>query len=190
MKPFFSGISVLVLCVLVHFVCSAQKSDNLIEVPDSVREKEHSPTKATIMSACLPGLGQVYNKKYWKVPVIYAGFAVLGYFIYFNTDEYLNFKCAYIESSNGNLNGSYSYLTQRYTADVLLSAREYYRRNLEISCLFTAIWYGLNIIDATVDAHLFTYNISEELAVKIEPHLFTTGFYQSNTPGLSLKITF
>jgi hypothetical protein len=191
MKPFFFGLSVLIFCLQVHFFSVAQQSGEPVELPDSVKEKEHSPTKATIMSACLPGLGQIYNKKYWKVPVIYTGFAVLGYFIYFNVDEYLNYKCAYIESSYGNYNGSYSYLTQRYSAEELLSGREYYRRNLEISCLLTAVWYGLNILDATVDAHLFTYNISDELAVKIEPHVFTYGRnLPAATPGLSLKIIF
>lgn len=186
----------LTWCLLLFFMAClqlqspAQAVDDFVELPDSIREKEHSPTKATIMSACLPGLGQFYNRKYWKIPVIYAGFAVFGYFIYTNTDQYINYKCAYIEASYGNLNGSYSYLTQRYSTDALLSGREYYRRNLEISCLLTAVWYALNILDATVDAHLFTYNISDRLSLNLEPQLTPIGITQQPSTGLKIRINF
>ena len=123
------------------------------------------------MSALLPGLGQIYNKKIWKVPIIYAGFGVMTYFIVTNTDEYLTYSCAFIEKNNNAPNGNYQDLTKKYTADELLSAREYYRRNLEISILLTAVWYVLNIVDATVDAHLFTYNISKDLTMNVQPAL-------------------
>ncbi|HPS62344.1 MAG TPA: DUF5683 domain-containing protein [Bacteroidales bacterium] len=161
-----------------------------VEQPDSVREKEHSPTRATILSACVPGLGQIYNRKYWKVPVVYAGFGVLTYFIYTNADYYISFKCAYIESSLGNKYGSYANLVQRYTADQLLSAREYYRRNLEVSIIFTTLWYVLNILDATVDAHLYTYNISDKLSMKLEPALLPAGTGFSPSGGLRVCLNF
>jgi len=161
-----------------------------IELPDSVLEKQHSPTKATIMSACLPGLGQIYNHKIWKVPIIYAGLGIMAYFIYFNADEYLNYKCAYIESSYGNMNGNYSDLVQKYSKEDLLSAQEYYRRNLEISCIFTAVWYALNILDATVDAHLYTYNISDKLSLKVEPSMQQTGFTLKPATGLRISLHF
>lgn len=160
------------------------------ETPDSIMEKRHSPTKATIMSACLPGLGQIYNKKVWKVPIIYAGFGVFCYFIYTNTDEYLNYKCAYIESSNGDMNGSYSDLVKKYSKDELLSAREYYRRNLEISCLLTAVWYALNILDATVDAHLYTFNISDKLTLRVEPAFQPTGISFKPATGIRISLHF
>ncbi|MEI7981952.1 MAG: DUF5683 domain-containing protein [Bacteroidota bacterium] len=160
------------------------------ETPDSIMEKRHSPTKATIMSACLPGLGQVYNKKYWKVPIVYAGIGVLTYFIYTNADEYMNYKCAYIESSYGNLNGNYSDLVNKYSKDELLSSREFYRRNLEISCLLTAVWYALNILDATVDAHLYTFNISEKLTLRIEPTMQPTGISLKPATGIRISLHF
>ncbi|MCX6243259.1 MAG: DUF5683 domain-containing protein [Bacteroidetes bacterium] len=134
-------------------------------------EKQHSPTKATLMSMCLPGLGQIYNKKYWKVPIIYAGIGVLTYLIIFNTDQYLTYKCAYIESYNNDSSGNYSEIVNKYTLDNIASQREYYRRNLEVTIIFSAIWYGLNILDACVDAHLFTYNINKDLSLKVEPTL-------------------
>jgi len=165
-------------------------ADTLYSIPDSVRQKEHSPTRATILSACLPGLGQVYNRKYWKVPVIYAGFGIMTYFIWTNTDYYLSFKCAYIESSYGNMNGSYSNLVNRYSADELLSAREYYRRNLEVSILLTSVWYVLNILDATVDAHLYTFDISDKLSMKVEPALLPAGTGLTPSGGLKICLKF
>jgi hypothetical protein len=183
--------SFILFILFAHpFQLFSQTDTTFVELPDSIREKEHSPTKATIMSACLPGLGQIYNKKYWKVPVLYAGFGLMTYFIYTNADQYLNFKCAYIESADGNLNGSYSDLTQKYSTDDLLSNREYYRRNLEISILITAVWYALNILDATVDAHLYTFNISENLSMKVEPALLPTGLGYKPAGGVKLCLHF
>lgn len=169
MRLLLPAVLLLGLAVLPLKSFSAKADSAAREVPDSIREKEHSAKKATLMSTCLPGLGQIYNRKYWKVPIIYAGFGVLGYLIAFNTSYYLDFKCAYVESVNGNTNGNYADLVNRYTQSELISSREYYRRNLEISILVTALWYILNILDATVDAHLYSFNISKNLTMKLEP---------------------
>jgi hypothetical protein len=190
MKQYLAFFMFIFLLLCPAISAYSQTDTTFVELPDSIREKEHSPTKATIMSACLPGLGQVYNKKYWKVPVIYAGFGIMAYFIYTNTDEYINFKCAYIESSYGNMNGSYSNLVQRYSKDELLSAREYYRRNLEISILLTVLWYAVNILDATVDAHLYTFNISDKLTMKVEPAMLPASLSFKPTAGLKLSLHF
>ena len=177
------------------FLCNparlfSQNDTAFIELPDSVREKEHSPVKASLMSICLPGLGQVYNKKYWKVPVIYAGFGVMTYFIYTNTSQYLDYKCAYIESSQGNMDGNYSDLVQKYTPDQLLSTRNYYRRNLEISIMFTAIWYILNIVDAAVDAHLYTFNITDNLSMQVDPAIISSGYGFKPAGGMKFSLHF
>jgi hypothetical protein len=190
MKRYLASLIFILLILCPAISAFSQSDTTFVELPDSIREKEHSPTKATIMSACLPGLGQIYNKKYWKVPVIYAGLGIMSYFIYTNTDEYLNYKCAYIESSNGNMNGSYSYLTQRYSKDELLSSREYYRRNLEISILITVLWYAVNILDATVDAHLYTFNISDRLTMKVEPAMLPDKLSYIPAPGVKLSLHF
>ena len=191
MRAFLLFIIVFVVCSIYPILVFSQSDTTFIELPDSIREKEHSPTKATIMSACLPGLGQVYNKKYWKVPVIYAGLGLMTYFIYTNADQYINFKCAYIESSYGNKNGSYAYLVQRYTAQELLSSREYYRRNLEISILLTVVWYALNILDATVDAHLYTFNITDKLACRVVPTMLPSGLgYNKPAGGFKISLRF
>ncbi len=182
----FLFIAFLVKPILIF----SQHDTTFVELPDSIREKEHSPTRATIMSACLPGLGQIYNKKYWKVPVIYAGFAAFTYFIYTNADQYMNYKCAYIESVNGSTDGNYSDLVQKYSPDDLLASRDYYRRNLEISIILTVVWYGMNILDAVVDAHLYTFNITENLSMKIEPALLPSGFGYKPAGGVKLCLHF
>ncbi|MEI6899170.1 MAG: DUF5683 domain-containing protein [Bacteroidota bacterium] len=180
-----------ILALLFHVYTNQGKSqnDSIQKVTaDSVVEKLHSAKKATIMSAILPGLGQFYNKKYWKVPIVYAGFGVLTYFIVTNANYYNTFRGAYIASVNKD-SIHYSDLTKKYTAADLLSARDYYRRNLEITCLLTTVWYILNILDATVDAHLFTYNISKDLSMKVEP-VFNPVYGSRFTSGVKLSFKF
>ena len=192
----FSSGLVLFFFILVSLILfqsndiAAQKSTLKISVPDSILEKQHSPTKATIMSACLPGLGQVYNKKYWKVPIIYVGLGVLTYFIVSNDQEYSKYKGAYIASVNNDTTGKYRDLIKKYSAQDLLSARDYYRRNLEISCLLTGVWYILNIVDAAVDANLFTYNISKELSLKVDPVIMGPAMSRNFTSGIRLSLRF
>jgi hypothetical protein len=185
-----TGIIGLLIVLCIPAGGKAQSSDSKIFIPDSIMEKKHSPRKATIMSALLPGLGQIYNKKYWKVPVIYVGFGVMTYFIVTNANEYINYKCAYIEKSYGDTAGSYSNLVNKYSAANLLSAREYYRRNLEISILLTTVWYIINIVDASVDAHLFTYNISKDLSLKVEPTLLPPFYGKNYSSGIKLSLHF
>jgi TM2 domain-containing membrane protein YozV len=184
------AVALFWLAVVPLKTAKAQNDSIPREVPDSIMEKKHSPTKATIMSACIPGLGQIYNHKIWKVPIIYAGFGVLAYLIVFNANYYMDFKCAYIESRNGDTAGNYAYLVNRYTADQLISAREYYRRNLEISCLISGLWYILNILDAVVDAHLYTFNINKNLTMKVEPAVIVPQASRSMSGGIKLSIHF
>ena len=181
--------------MILVFLCNSkpafsQTDTTYTELADSLREKEHSPTKATLLSACVPGLGQVYNRKYWKVPVIYAGFGIMAYFIVTNASEYINFKCAYIESTHGNLHGSYSDLVQKYSKDELIATRDYYRRNLDVTCILTAVWYAVNILDAAVDAHLYTFNISDRLAINVEPAMLPAGFGNMPSTGVKLCLHF
>ena len=88
------------------------------------------------------------------------------------------------------MNGSYSDLVQKYSSDELLSAREYYRRNLEISILLSAVWYALNILDATVDAHLYTFNISDNLSMDVKPALLPSGRIDMPAGGVKLCLHF
>ena len=182
---------IILILFLIGSTAMAQKTTLNQPIPDSILEKQHSPTKATLMSLCLPGLGQIYNKKYWKVPVIYAGIGVLSYSIVFYTNYYLTYKSAYIEKFNGDSTGNYSDIVRKLTKEEILSYREFYRRNLEITIIFTAIWYILNIVDAAVDAHLFTYDIKKDLSLRIEPTLIPPAAqYRNYSSGIKLCLKF
>lgn len=180
--------------------------------PKSVVVLDHSPRKATLYSAVVPGLGQAYNKKYWKIPVVYVGFGVLGYFIYFNALHYNEYKQALIDFID-EYPATNSYLDligpdldpetfdPSLESDKLIPSNtewfrtqldnymQYYRRNRDLSAIITAAWYVLNIIDATVDAYLFDYDISDDLSMDIDPKLFILPG-KLNTVGVQLSINF
>ncbi len=145
-------------------------------------EELHSPRKASIYSAILPGLGQAYNKKYWKIPLIYGGFAAFGYFIRWNNRNFTTTRQAYSDLTD-TIPGTDShmrlpqiiYYDLSKPSDVaslkqgLISSQNYYRRNRDLLIIITAAFYGLNIIDASVDAHFFNFDISDDLSLNWEP---------------------
>jgi hypothetical protein len=146
----------------------------------------HSPKKATIYSAILPGLGQAYNKKYWKIPLIYAGFGTIGYFISWNNGFYSTYKQAYSDltdkdpntNSHLDIEASKYYDLENPTDSLnfktgLSKQSDYYRRNRDLLIISMLGFYGLNIIDASVDAHLFDFDISEDLTLNWQPAVRT-----------------
>ncbi len=168
--------TLFILCALIAFSCAcfpATAQDTITSPPpgkDLPEPKHHSPKKASIYSAVLPGLGQAYNHKYWKIPIIYAGFGAFAYFINQNYSEYQKFKEAYLWKVSGDtipIDNEYIYKYE--TADQLKNGKNYYLRNFELTCILTGAWYILNILDATVDAHLMDYDINEDLSVHIQP---------------------
>lgn len=153
----------------------------IIEVPENA-EIIHSPKKAAIYSTVLPGLGQAYNKKYWKIPIIYAGFGTFGYFIGWNNKNYKTLSLAYSDFTDGDpdtdsyldLEGSKYYdleseSGQNEFKNALNKQKDYYRRNRDLLIISIVGFYGLNIIDASVDAHLFDFDISEDLTFNWQP---------------------
>lgn len=148
----------------------------------------HSPRKATIYSAILPGLGQAYNRKYWKMPLIYAGFGTLGYFIHFNHGKYTLYRDEYIYRRDNNSTVQSADLAI-FSEDDLLLLKNYYRRNLEYSIVFTALLYVLNMIDANVDAHLLQFDISDDLSLRVQPCLLQTS-HKALIQGMQLYLSF
>ena len=157
------------------------------------------PAKAAIMSACLPGLGQIYNRTGWKVPIVYAGLGGIGYFSYRNFSEYRSYLHAY-EYKTGDLPDGVTLseyeteLANKYAEGQLQTYKESYRRNFELFTILTVAWYGLNIVDAVVDGHLYTYDISDDLSINVDPYLRTTEtpvpMPQYAQVGLSFKLNF
>jgi hypothetical protein len=184
------SIVLLTIGLFFSIAANGQKITADTVIADSTLEKLHSPVKAAVMSICLPGLGQVYNKKYWKVPIIYAGLGVMTYFIVTNARYYSQYKKAYVESVNNDSTGQYQDLVNKYSAQDLLNAREYYRRNLEMTCIITGVWYILNIVDAAVDAHLFTYNISKDISLKVDPVIMGPVMSRNFTSGIRFSLRF
>lgn len=139
---------------------------------------EKIPKKAGLYSAILPGSGQVYTKKYWKVPVIYGGLITSAYYINKSNDLYQLYKSTYINRLDGDFTDNLN-----YSDSDLRTLTEYYRRNREVSALLFTLTYILNIVDASVNAHLFNYDVSDDLSLHIHPMYFS----KENAPGLSLS---
>ncbi|MEW4925142.1 DUF5683 domain-containing protein [Algibacter sp. 2305UL17-15] len=153
------------------------------------------PAKAAFLSAVLPGLGQAYNKKYWKIPLVYGALGTGVYFYVTNDKQYKRYRDAYKSRLAGFKNDEFYLNSQgqqlqspRVTDDGLRRAQKLFRRNKEISLLVTAGLYALNIIDANVDAHLLQYNVDENLTLL--PHYELNNIDRTNTVGLTLNFKF
>ena len=144
------------------------------------QKKKHDPHKATLYSAILPGAGQVYNGKIWKVPIVYAALGISAYAFFYNKSWYE--KCQYaLEVANGGppvdtnllkhvdpkLQGLASQGAP--AATYIINYRNDFRKNQDYAALFFLLFWGLNIVDATVDAHLKDFNVNSDLSFKIKP---------------------
>lgn len=124
------------------------------------------PIKAGFYSALLPGAGQIYTEKYWKIPVIYAGLITSTYFIKENNTSYQHYKNTYLQRKAGNNSDEFQ---GQYSDTDLTTLINHYRRNREISILCLIGTYLLNIVDASVNAHLLNYDVSDDLSLVIKP---------------------
>ncbi|HEX5001291.1 MAG TPA: DUF5683 domain-containing protein [Bacteroidia bacterium] len=174
-------LAVTVLLCMFHHSTTAQT----VPAPDSL-SLLHSPKKASIYSAVLPGLGQAYNKKYWKIPLIYAGFAGMGYFIVTNNDKYKTYRTAYLNRVDDDPNTTDPY-TEIYSDQDLITLKDYYRRNRDLAIICSGLWYVINILDASVDAHLFYFDVGDNLSLQLTPGL---QYAEGVNAGLSLSLHF
>ena len=156
----------LALFIIVSATSSAQEYGDKI------------PKKAALYSAILPGAGQVYTKKYWKVPIIYGGLITSAYYINESNDLYQLYKSTYLNRLDGDFTDNLN-----YSDSDLRTLTEHYRRNREVSALLFTLTYILNIVDASVNAHLFDYDVSEDLSLHIQPVYFS----KENASGISLS---
>lgn len=143
--------------------------------------------KAALYSAILPGAGQIYNKKYWKPPIIYAGLIAIGYSIDFNNRNYQTFKLAYLYRVDGD-STTIDPFEKIYTdPNALLVRKDYYRRTRDLMWIIASGVYILNIIDAYVDAQLSDFDISDKLTLNAQPGIQFAG---DKSPVPSLALTF
>lgn len=182
--------------LLFVFTLTAQEDSLRIENPEVIdtisEEKDYkpynalAPAKAAFYSAILPGLGQAYNGKYWKIPLVYAGIGT-GVYFYINNDKQWNrYRDAYKDRLAGRKDEFEGEV--EIGTEALIRAQEFYRRNKEISILVIAGFYVLNIIDANVNAHLQQFNVSEDLSLK--PDMEFDNFTGKSNYGLSLNFRF
>lgn len=186
---------VFTVFVLILSMDSLWAQDTIPDLPpltaaDSLRAELHSAHKATIYSLILPGLGQAYNKKYWKIPVIYVGFGALAYNFKINNDETKKFTEAYRYVINKDSFPTNNEYVARYPdPNDLLRGRDFYRRRVELTVIFSAVWYILNVVDAAVDAHFFDYDISDNLTLRMDPvFMMPTGKPDRFANGLRLSL--
>ena len=156
------------------------------KVPDVIVVKtgpfQPNPKKAGLYSAIVPGLGQMYNRQYWKIPVVYAGLAIAGYYFIDNLNNYQTYRKAYI----GRVNNPYP--TDKYvgiyTIDQLQQLQNDYNKYLDLTVLFSSLGYALQVLDAITSAHLKNFDISRDISMKMTP------VATPNSIGMGLVVNF
>lgn len=167
LKQLFNRAILYAIILTLSVCCTGHINAQENTQSDSTEVIKHSPKKATYL-ALIPGLGQIYNKKYWKLPIVYAGFAVTGYSAIFYRGEYIKYNDAYVCKLNDQ-DECDNELAIKYDENRLKSARDWNRRNMELSFIIMGAWYILQILDATVDAHLYYWEVNDDLSVRAEP---------------------
>lgn len=164
---------------------------------DSIREqrqyeralkyKDLNPNTAALLSMIIPGAGQAYNRSYWKVPLVYGGLASFVTIATFNHNEYIRYKRAYNNSQSQELRSKVPEDLSRLSQNALKANRNATKKYRDLNIILGALFYGLNIADAYVDAHLKGFEVSDNITMKVEPAIFTNN--QSMAGGLSLNFS-
>jgi len=212
LKTIIAGFTIFFIILTGNLAVRAQQvniSNDSLRLSTKVNEVKRSPKKASIYAALFPGLGQVYNRKYWKLPIVYGGYAGLIYVLGWNNNNYKDFFQGYrIIAQYGSAAGlkteERSFLdnliknpsvsldnpaTFKYIATQLKSGKDYYRRNRDLTIIGIAALHVLSIIDASVDANLFDFDISDDLSMRVEPMPINLGS-QNYVMGLNVAINF
>ena len=194
MKYYFQYIAAILSFTLINCGIFAQNSTTTKIDSNNLQkslkvENIHSPKKAVIMSAILPGLGQVYNKKYWKVPIVYAALGTVAYVFVGNNKNYKMYRDAYAGRVDADTTNDL--ILPQFSTENLREIKNIYWKNRDLSVMIFAGFWVLNILDAAVDAHLYTFDIGNDLSLKIHPEI--SPVYNSKTSfsyGLNLSLSF
>jgi hypothetical protein len=187
------SIRLLILLFLSLISCAIQAQEsrssiNKTEKDSTQKQRVHSPKKAAVLSAIIPGAGQLYNRKNWKVPVLAAGAGALVYGFQFNQKNYKLFKTELIHRQSGaiEINTEFSNLSNANLNEL----QDFYHRNRDLTIVGMALLYALNVLDATVDAHLFDFNVNEDLSLNIRPQTLYSSISSMPIAGLGLTLNF
>ena len=162
------------------FVDAAENAELFNEVSDL------DPQRAALLSAVMPGLGQIYNRQYWKVPIVMTGMIVFAHYINYNNKVYHSFRNAALSNRSAGIN---PYESLVGTTDGLIRNRDLSRRNRDFTMVLGSAFYLLQIVDAHVSAHLDEFAVNKDLALNIEPSIESTPLF-SQAVGLSLVLRF
>ena len=186
-------------CALFAQTVPEDVNDAVVEVTDSLQidanetieietdTLENRPATAALYSAALPGLGQAYNKKYWKIPILYGGGLVVGYFINYNHQLFRQYRDGLIALIDQDPRTQP--FDERLGVDDYQRAVDYWRRNRDLLMIGALILYVANIVDAHVDAHLDLFTVDDDISLNLEPSFDQTAMH-TNLYGLSLKLRF
>ena len=174
-------VTLLSLFFLVYFTSYSQENELKFDELDPT-----APSKAAFYSAVFPGLGQGFNKKYWKIPIVYAAIGTSVYSYDFNQKKYWDYRNAYKSRKAGYKNDPYQNLI--LDDDRLLDGAEFHKKNRDLSMVFIVGFYILNILDANIDAHLKQYNVNESLTIK--PYINNDIEFYEQSIGISLNLNF
>ncbi|HNN71080.1 MAG TPA: DUF5683 domain-containing protein [Ferruginibacter sp.] len=163
-----------------------KKNTNLFSKPDP--GKAYNPRIAMYRSAILPGWGQATNKKYWKIPVVYAALGTTTYIFFRNVKQYREARDAYLNAIDGYPGNDFEipqpYYSVKDQPERIKNFRNQVRQNVDYTVLFFILFWGLNVVDATVDAHLKTFDVSDDLSLRIR-----AGYSElAQTNGISLVL--
>lgn len=194
---------------IIFVLCTAFFSANLLAQKDSVptflkvknlkvKEKVKTtggiydplaPSKAAFYSAIFPGMGQIYNKKYWKAPIVWGALAIPAYYYQINNRDYKRFRTAYKLRRNGLVDEFTIDGVEIVSTETLETAQEQLRENRDMSILTGVIIYILQIVEASVNAHLLQFNTDDNLSFK--PAIIANPIrFDAPTVGLKIKYTF
>ena len=181
----FNSYFCVLLITLFYFPVFAQEEPDFIEIPrdiiipDSIKIKSNfsprirrlvanplTPSKAAFFSAIIPGLGQAYLGKGWKVPIIYAAMGTSLYYYNVNNKEMNSYRRAYKRRLNGFFDDQYLETEIPITTDQLLIGMEFHKNYRDIAIILAAVSYMLNILEANVSAHLLQFNVNDDLSIK------------------------
>jgi hypothetical protein len=208
-----AGKNIIILIALLLLLCQHNLTAQDTTITAKPKKKlVLSPMKATMFSAALPGFGQIYNRKYWKIPLVYAGFGAIGYSLVFNITNYNRFIKGYQDFTD-NIPDTKSYLdlirgynpeeydpvlypktataeNAQTIKDGLLRQVDYYRKYRDLSYLGIAAWYIVSILDANVDASLSDYEISDNINLTLVPAPMPNYYFTGIGMNLCLRINF
>ena len=175
--------------------------DERLLVQDTISTDKFSPDPMKIlwMSAVIPGYGQILNRQYWKIPIVYGGFLVCGYLVSWHGTLYQNYKIGYrdIIDNDPNTNGHLDILPPGYTIDMIGEGRfttmlktnqDQYRRYRDLSIFATVAYYGLTILEAYVSAQLYDFDITPDLSISVQPTLLAN--YRGNPNAFGVQVGF